>query len=341
MKQRSVVSLVCPMRNEGPFLLEWLAWHRMIGFDDILVLTNDCTDGSEELLSALAAKNLVRHIRHVPPTGIPALQSAYTIARHDKITLQADWVMAIDADEFLQVFAGDGSVHALLDESGQDFLGMAIFWRTFGNNARTAWEDKHVRHQFTRASLDNAVPNNRYKSIFRKLRLFNSMTSHTPRGFTRPWGGTNRWCDCEGQPLPNIRLKPPIKRTSSLSCRRITHKTAQINHYAVKSDESFELKRTLLSGAKSTYRYDDQYYEIYNRNEVEDTVALSRERAFTAAYDELTSDPEIIRMHHVCCANYLKELCRVSGREVETDPRFIFHTRSSRVSHPVRDKVEF
>lgn len=335
MKQRPIVSLVCPMRNEGPFLLEWLAWHRMIGFDDILVLTNDCTDGSEELLSALAARGFVRHIRHVPPVGIAPLHSAYTIARHDKITLRADWVMALDADEFLQIFAGNGSVQALLGEHGHDYLGMAIFWRTYGNNGLEKWKDKFLRHQFTRASKSNAVPNNRYKSIFRDLKYFNSMTSHSPRGFTQEWGNKNVWCDCEGQPIPRIRLKPPIRRFASLSCKRITHKFAQINHYAVKSDESFALKRTTLSGANLVYRFGDRYYEDFNRNEIEDTVALSREKSFSDAYDELTSDPEIVRMHHICCANYVRELCRVAGQNVEMDARFIHHNKSLEALAPV------
>ena len=34
------------MRDEGPYLLEWVAYHRLIGFTDIVVCSNDCVDGS-------------------------------------------------------------------------------------------------------------------------------------------------------------------------------------------------------------------------------------------------------------------------------------------------------
>ena len=52
------------MRNEGPFIVEWLCWYRMLGFTDVVVVTNNCTDHSPHLLDALQAAGLVHHIRH-------------------------------------------------------------------------------------------------------------------------------------------------------------------------------------------------------------------------------------------------------------------------------------
>ena len=54
--------VVCSMRNEGAFLLEWVVWYRMLGFSDIVVVTNDCTDHSVELLSRLAEAGWVEHL---------------------------------------------------------------------------------------------------------------------------------------------------------------------------------------------------------------------------------------------------------------------------------------
>jgi hypothetical protein len=59
------ITLVATMRNEGPFLLEWVAYHRLIGFNDVLICTNDCVDGSPELLDALQNHGLLRHLRVV------------------------------------------------------------------------------------------------------------------------------------------------------------------------------------------------------------------------------------------------------------------------------------
>ena len=42
------------VRNEGPYLLEWIAWHQVLGVTDFLVYSNDCDDGSDLLLNRLA-----------------------------------------------------------------------------------------------------------------------------------------------------------------------------------------------------------------------------------------------------------------------------------------------
>ena len=47
-------TLITCQRNEGPFLIEWLAYHKAIGFKRIVVGANDCTDGSHEMLTRLA-----------------------------------------------------------------------------------------------------------------------------------------------------------------------------------------------------------------------------------------------------------------------------------------------
>ena len=41
------------MKNEGPFVLEWVAHHRAIGFDGFVIFSNDCTDGTDRILDRL------------------------------------------------------------------------------------------------------------------------------------------------------------------------------------------------------------------------------------------------------------------------------------------------
>ncbi len=55
-KGRGRRAIVTTMKYEGPFILEWLAYHRAIGFDDILVYTNDCDDGTDDMLAMLMRK---------------------------------------------------------------------------------------------------------------------------------------------------------------------------------------------------------------------------------------------------------------------------------------------
>jgi hypothetical protein len=56
--QAGRTAIVTTMKNEGPFILEWIAYHRAIGVDDFLIYTNDCTDGTDTMLQMLMAKGL-------------------------------------------------------------------------------------------------------------------------------------------------------------------------------------------------------------------------------------------------------------------------------------------
>ncbi len=51
-------------RNEGSYLLDWIAYHRSIGFDHIFIYTNDNTDGSDDLLDRLAYTGAVTWLRN-------------------------------------------------------------------------------------------------------------------------------------------------------------------------------------------------------------------------------------------------------------------------------------
>ena len=105
--------LFSAMKNEGPFILEWVAHHRAIGFDEIIVVSNDCDDGSSELLDALDASGYVTHqIQTVPPETAPQMAAAQKLEKECDLT--GKWVLWLDADEFLNIHVNDGSLNALI-----------------------------------------------------------------------------------------------------------------------------------------------------------------------------------------------------------------------------------
>jgi hypothetical protein len=68
--------LISSLRNEGPCLLEWVAFHCAIGFDRIVIAHNDCDDGSAQMLSALAELGWITAIENNPEQGQAPQQSA-------------------------------------------------------------------------------------------------------------------------------------------------------------------------------------------------------------------------------------------------------------------------
>ena len=61
------ITAVTTPKNEGAFLLEWIAYHKLIGFTDIVILSNDCEDGSAIMLDHLSKPGEITHVRNDGP----------------------------------------------------------------------------------------------------------------------------------------------------------------------------------------------------------------------------------------------------------------------------------
>ena len=99
---------VLTQKNEGAFLLEWLAHHKATGFSDFVVLSNDCEDGSDLMLDRLQDLGHLSHIRNDGPYDERGIQfTALKLADTHPTVQQADWIISMDIDEFVNVHVGD------------------------------------------------------------------------------------------------------------------------------------------------------------------------------------------------------------------------------------------
>lgn len=64
------VTAVSMMKDEGPFVIEWIAHQITVGFTDIVVYTNDCSDGTDRMLMRLEELGLAHHRANVIPEGL-------------------------------------------------------------------------------------------------------------------------------------------------------------------------------------------------------------------------------------------------------------------------------
>jgi len=145
------------VKNEGPFLLEWLTWYRHLGFEQFLIFSNDCADGTDAMLDRLHDMGLVRHIRNdVGPRG-PQWSALNSDALADALTQAQDkaaWALHADIDEFLN--PNSGTLAGLLDELGKADA-ISLPWRFFGNAGIARFRDAPVVTQFTACSPYPAV----------------------------------------------------------------------------------------------------------------------------------------------------------------------------------------
>ena len=324
MTQRAEKFLVfAGMKNEGAFLVEWVTWYRMLGFD-VLVGINDCTDRSPALLARLQEEGWLRFFEHKPRPGQPPKTSAHNAMRRQPQVAETDWLLICDVDEFLVLHEGDGTIGSYLDEMGRDFLGMAFHWRCFGSGGAQQYADGLVHRQFRRCGPGNMTPNIMFKMLFRQPLRFARYSDHSPFQFDGDWTAPeNRVVDCELRPIERFLTNPhPIRFTGP---EEITHKTAQMNHYIIRAEESFDLKRGTASASALKDRYTDRFYKARNRNGYQDLSALVWSDRFDALHARAMALPGVARLHHLCCADYVRRLCDNQGKRAEDDPRWQQH----------------
>lgn len=94
--------VVATARNEGVYLLEWIAYQRLLGFDRIVIYTNNNTDGSRDLLQELHRTGVITLIESDVSSGGNAQTKAYRhAARLLPQAISAEWCAFIDIDEFI------------------------------------------------------------------------------------------------------------------------------------------------------------------------------------------------------------------------------------------------
>ena len=329
-------AVVCSVRNEGPFLVEWVAWYRRLGFTDIVVVTNDCTDRSPDLLEALQAAGWLTHLRHDVPDGTNICARKLEAAKALPQVAQADWVLVCDVDEFLVIHRGAGQITDLIPAQ-PDFLGMAINWRVFGTSGQTIWQDGLVHRQFTKAAAATDFASTWVKTLHARPGWFRKLGEHGPKRLlprhAARWGQKGlAWVNADGDDLPEWRPDGDYMRR--MPAERVSFATAQMNHYMIRSDESFSLKRGTLSSVAGKDRYTDGYYARYNRNEVEDRSALRHADAFDTVHAQAMALPGVARLHHLCCADYVGRLAARAGRDPAADPRHAAHLVAAAAAGP-------
>ena len=319
------------MRNEGPFIVEWVAWYRMLGFE-ILVATNDCTDHSTEMLNAFARAGWLTHVPHVPRADQPPQKSALRKIINHPLSKEVDWVLICDVDEFLVLHERD-TIADFMGPAPHDFRAMAFNWRCFGDGGLDKYEDGLVHRQFRRCGMEHLPFNRSIKSILRTPLDYKRLAAHFPHDF----GGDvaapeNRVVDSSGQTLPQF-ADPANYPIRFLDQEQITHKQAQMNHYILRSKESYDHKRGIPSAAGFKDRYTEEFYNRHNKNGMRDVTAYRFSDPFEKVHTEAMALPDITRLHHICCAEYVVRMNEKRGQDPEADPRYHHHmTQANRAA---------
>ncbi len=269
--------LVTTMKNEGPYLLEWLAYHKSIGITDFCIFSNDCTDGTNLMLNRLDQMGVVKHFDNPQGPRMDPQRSAYSRANRLDWVKAADWVLIVDADEFLNIHVGERTIDALIHACGTPDA-ISINWRLMGSQGQSKmsidpFKGELVTERFTRGSSFDKPENGLvwgFKTLFRPDK-FDFFGVHRPKfkKETVITPGMLKWTNAAGKPMGDQYLTKGWRGSKD----NVTDEFAQVNHYAIKSREDFLLKRLRgTANSKNKDRIDMEYWDKYDINTIEDTT---------------------------------------------------------------------
>lgn len=292
-----ITAVLC-VRNEGAFLLEWLAHHRTVGITDFLVFSNDCDDGTDAILDRLATMGWLTHIRNPGPHPEGPQWAALKQADRHPLVRNADWILPLDIDEFVNVHVGNRTIPALFSEV-PEATAITLTWRLFGNAGVVAYRDDPVTETFTLAAprvLHWPWRAQLFKTLVKNDGSYGKLGVHRPRAPVAGRMAAQRWFDGSGRALPATFHKGRV--FSDLG--RDNTALVQLNHYPLCAAESFVLKRDRGRAVHADSGLDLGYWVERNLGvEVDRTILNLPSSALRA---DLLDDADLGRLHRAAVA---------------------------------------
>ena len=224
------LALCAIVKDEGPFLKEWILYHSMIGVEHFFLYDNGSNPPVSETLGDLAA------MPHVTILGTPNKAMQLPVYNHCLMEFGSRfaWIAFIDVDEFICP-AKTSDLRILLAEY-EPYGGLALNWRVFSSNGHASRPQGLVIENYTHWVDEKRT---QIKSIVRPEKTAGCRNAHA-FGYLNGAFSVNE----SFEPLP-----------PGAAFWLPSHEQVWINHYYYKSREDFALK---LSRSRNSVHQENQ-----------------------------------------------------------------------------------
>ena len=256
-----VLAIAAPVRGEAPYLLEWIAYHRVLGIKAFLLADNAGDDEpTSTLLQALHQRQIIFRFdwRDRTRFQLDFYTQALAAAR-----LFADGIFLIDVDEFLRPAAGF-SVLGIAQRwlSDASIGAVALNWAIYGSSNRVQPGEGLVIERFTRrARQDFNI--NRHAKAFARVACCAGPAGNAHAVVLN----AGRYTDALGRDVVwDTTRADPVGLTT-----QVIWDVLRVDHFVVKSHSEFlakKARRSLILPARNW----DTYFDEHDRNEVEDPM---------------------------------------------------------------------
>lgn len=312
---RSGNVIVGCMKDEAPYILEWIAYHRMIGVDNFLIYTNGCSDGTDALLVRLQALGIVQHRNNDDWKGKSPQQHALNRSLKEPLIENADWVIHIDVDEFINIRCGNGTLDDFLARV-PDATNVAMTWRLFGHNGVIRFADDLVIDQFDMAAPRYCPKPHTawgFKTMTKNTGAYEKLSCHRPNKLRADHAPKVRWVNGSGQPMTEGYHEKGWRS----DLKTIGYDLLQLNHYALRSAESFLVKRQRGRALHVDRSIGLNYWVRMDWGGNRDITIKRNIPRLRAELARLMADPEVARLHAAGVAWHRAKL-----RELHDVPEF-------------------
>ena len=208
------LAMCCIVKDEGPFLREWLAYHAHIGVEHFFLYDNGSTLPVSESLGEFASSGMVT-ILGVSGKAMQLTAYNYCLSEFGS---RCFWIAFCDADEFICPRDANDLRVALTEF--EEYGGLGLSWRVFGSAGREKRPEGLVIDAYTQYLTQ---PDPHIKSIVRPDKVTGCRNAHS-------FGYIHDAC-CVSENHEPIPAGSPFWLPS--------HKRLWVNHYFYKSREDF------------------------------------------------------------------------------------------------------
>ena len=248
------LSLCSAIKNEAPYLLEWIEYHRMVGVEHFYIYDNNSSDFPKEILQSYIDSGVVTFFdwpKH-PGGQMSAFNDCLTNFKNETF-----WLGLIDIDEFI-VPLSKNTLSDFMKEY-EESNGLGINWIVYGSSGHKKKPEGLVIENFLYRSNQTLSHNNQTKVIVNPRKVKIMPNQH--------------YCVFNGDPAVGVLDEnKQILFPKATSPKNSTSKI-RINHYFTKSYEEWEKKR--VRGRTGGAIRPERDFANLDRNDVRDELMLS------------------------------------------------------------------
>lgn len=275
LRDKCKLSVCAIIKNEAPYIIEWLEFHKIVGVERFYLYNNNSTDNTIEILDSYVQSGEV--ILHDWPATTGQQISAY---QHSLIAYQteSEWIAFIDMDEFLFSTGKEDLKEVLKEFDGVS--GVVVNMLYFGSSGHKARPDGLQIEHFTQRSADDFELNKMVKSIVRPNEV---LAKNTPHLFV-PINNQYFFTDENNEPFV-------LSQSKEVSVQKL-----RINHYYTRSKQEMKEKSMRGDAFFNCTEKNLTIIESRDRNEVEDLTIQRFVPKLRQAVDSVISQSPIAQV---------------------------------------------